>query len=610
MTHLKKFCIGNISRKLNEINLKANIAHNTPLPCLVLLSNYRFKKRFVKILPNGDIQGGYTNMIASLIDFSFIRSLCAPCYSIKSPPAYDPPSIFLLELFRYVDGHNSMDKFLEVLRDKNRGRHYRSRVGLCMGNIPTKGTFSYFKNKLGANRYNKIFHTLVDIFKQLKMITFNIIAHDGTLFPTRARYKGCAYFSPQCACIKITDIISRGRKQITYRLNNLHKVNLEKSFKIKAPCPSISFPKDVKLPKLEVLVMKLVFADGVPSESQINTAMLFGVKDLLDKHRLCLTVIRSNVFEIIPDQDHASFCCYKIPKDLDARIGVRRDPIYSNRKQKIFGYNLILSTSVEPDLKLELPVAAINIAGNADEGKKIITNTKQIKAHHDCITKIDLADAKYDIGNNYDFIRSNGSIPFIDYNPRREKRTAQALRDRGYDENGWPFAPCWIPTKPNGFDAKRQRHTFCCFKQCLNLKAPGIKNLNKEYDMGACKFIKNKNGFSTHSYIKDHPRLLNEVLRGTKRYKTVKKMRSAAERVNSVIKEDLNILVKPIVYNKPRADILAQIATIVLLLHKAFAFIAKISIWFAECNAGNHDIDENLQSYSVPKSIRSIIQLE
>jgi len=91
MAHLKKFCIGNISRELNGINLKVNIAHDTPLPCLVLLSNYRFKKRFVKILPNGDIPGGYTNMIVSLIDFSFARSLSATCYSIKSPPDRDRP---------------------------------------------------------------------------------------------------------------------------------------------------------------------------------------------------------------------------------------------------------------------------------------------------------------------------------------------------------------------------------------------------------------------------------------------------------------------------------------------------------------------------------------
>jgi len=207
MTHLKSFCINTISRKLNGINVKINIDHSTPLPCNALLSNYRFKKKYVKILPNGDIQGGLTKMIISLVDFSFVRSLVASCYSIKSPPAYDPPSLFLLELFRYIDRHLSMDKLLEILRDKDRGQYYRTWAGISMDNIPTKGTISNFKKRLGSERYNEIFHILVYIFKQLKMITFRVIAHDGTLFPTRAKYKGCAYFSDECACMK-TGIIT------------------------------------------------------------------------------------------------------------------------------------------------------------------------------------------------------------------------------------------------------------------------------------------------------------------------------------------------------------------------------------------------------------------
>ena len=511
MTHLKSFCINTISKRLNGINIKINIDHHTPLPCHTLLSNYRFNKKYVKILPNGDIQGGFTKMVVSLIDFSFVRSLAAPRYSIKSPPAYDPPSIFLLELFRYMDRHQSMDQFLEILRDKDRGRQYRTWAGINMDHIPTKGTFSNFKDKIGPDRFNEIFHILVDIFKQLKMITFKVIAHDGTLFPTRAKYKGCAYFSNECACMNIEGIISRVKKQIVYRLNNLHKVNLEKSFKIKAPCPGSRFPPKVKAPKLEILTMKLVPSEGQPSQNEMNTAMLFGVKDLLEQHQLRLCIIRSNLSEIVPDEDRASFCCYKLPKDTDAKIGVRRDPKNSNKKQKIFGYNLILSTSVEPDLKLELPVAVTNIAGNADEGEIIITNIEQINAFHECQTKIDLADAKYDIIKNYDFIRENGSIPFIDYNPRRENRTAQALRDRGYDENGWPFAPCGLPTRPNGFDKNRGRLTFCCFKQCLKLRVAGINSLNKNYDIASCQYLQNKNGFSTHAYIKDLPRLLTEV---------------------------------------------------------------------------------------------------
>lgn len=231
MALLDKFNISSISKKLNTININNSAANDKPFPCPVLLSNYVFKKRFVKILLNGDIQGGFTRMLCSLIDFSFVRSMCASCYSVKSPPAYDPVSLFLLELFRYIDRHQNMDQFLGVLRDKDRGRAYRMYAGL-FENIPTKGTFSNFKARLGEKRYNDIFHVLVNIFRQLELITFNIIAHDGTLFPTRARYK------------------------------------------VKKP------------PRVEVLCLKLGIIDDKPSQNQLNTAMLFGVKERLDRHRM------------------------------------------------------------------------------------------------------------------------------------------------------------------------------------------------------------------------------------------------------------------------------------------------------------------------------------
>ena len=110
------------------------------------------------------------------------------------------------------------------------------------------------------------------------------------------------------------------------------------------------------------------------------------------------------------------------------------------------------------------PVAVTNIVGNADEGSQIITNDDQIDSHHcaaaDCVS-IDIADAKYDITKNYEYIRAKSSIPIIDYNRRRENLSRQALIDRGYDEKGWPFAPCGLLCRPNGFDKKYQRLTFC-----------------------------------------------------------------------------------------------------------------------------------------------------
>jgi len=606
-----KFTINTISKKLNKINIKVSLSHQNPFPNTSLLSYYQFKKRFVTILPNGNIQGGYAKMITSLIDFSFIRSLVAHRYSPFGPPCYDPPSLFLLDLFRYIDGHQDMYHFLNVLHDKDRGRGYRTYSGISMDNIPCEATFSNFRIRLGERLYNEIFHILVDIFHKLEMITFKILAHDGTLYPTWARYKGCTYFCNECSCITVSDAIDKVRKQILYRLNNLAENNLGSEVRAYTECPSERFPEDVKRPKIELFAFKLAFADGELTEEQRNTALLFGVEDELDRQHLCIQTIRSNVSGINLDDGSITIRCPKLSKDTDARIGVRRDPKNPDKKQKIFGYNLVLSTSVEIHLKIELPVAVTNIAGNAEEGSQIITNKEQVHKHHACQVNIDIADAKYDIINNYAYIRGKGSIPIIDYNPRNEDLSKKTLLNRGYDQKGWPFAPCGLLTRPNGFDKKHQRLTFCCFKQCLTLKYKALEDLQARYNIAQCPHIQNQTGFSKHMYVKEHPRLTNEIPRGTKRYSTFKKMRPASERSNSTMKEDIKILDKPRVLKGSRANILAQMAAIVLLLKRAFSFIVRVTNQIRKLfHTNDQAVKEKLKPPFIPKSILNIIQLE
>jgi len=606
-----KFTINTISKKLNKINIKVSLSHQNPFPNTSLLSYYQFKKRFVNILPNGSIQGGYAKMITSLIDFSFIRSLVAHRYSPFGPPCYDPPSLFLLDLFRYIDAHQDMCHFLNVLHDKDRGRGYRTYSGISMDTIPSEGTFSNFRIRLGERLYNEIFHILVGIFHKLEMITFKILAHDGTLYPTWARYKGCTYFCNECSYITVSDAIDKVRKQILYRLNNLAENNLGSEVRAYTECPSDRFPEDVKKPKIELFAFRLAFTDGELSEEQRNTAILFGVEEELDRQHLCTQTIRSNVFNINPDDGSVTIRCPKLPKDIDARIGVRRDPKNPDRKQKIFGYNLVLSTSVEVHLKIELPVAVTNIAGNAEEGSQIIQNKEQVHNHHKAQVKIDIADAKYDIINNYNYIRGKGSIPIIDYNRRNEDLSKHALLNRGYDQKGWPFAPCGLLTRPNGFDQKHQRLTFCCFKQCLKLRQKALQSLQSRYDIAQCPHIQNQTGFSKHMYVKEHPRLVNEIPRGSKRYSTFKKMRSASERSNSTIKEDIKVLEKPRVLKGSRANILAQMAGIVLLLKRAFSFIIRVTNQIRKLLHTNEQaVKEKLKPPFIPKSIQNVIQLE
>jgi len=124
-------------------------------------------------------------------------------------------------------------------------------------------------------------------------------------------------------------------------------------------------------------------------------------------------------------------------------------------------------------------------------------------------------------------------------------------------------------------------------------------------------YPKIKTGFAKHMYVKEHPRLVNEIPRGSKRYKEIKKARSASERSNSTIKEDLKIIDKPKVLNASRSNILAQMAAIVLLLKRTFSFIVRTTNLFRKFHQTNDPlIKEKLKPPPIPKSIMNLIQLE
>ncbi len=62
---------------------------------------------------------------------------------------------------------------------------------------------------------------------------------------------------------------------------------------------------------------------------------------------------------------------------------------------------------------------------------------------------------------------------------------------------------------------------------------------------------------------------------------------------------------------KVRADILVQIATIVLLLYRGFSFIVKISVLFMKYRESQDPaIAKKLPPVEVPRSILNIIQKE
>lgn len=71
-----------------------------------------------------------------------------------------------------------------------------------------------------------------------RMITFNILAHDGTLYPSWARYKGCTYFCDRCREITVEDVLEKVRNRFLYRLNKLSEGNLGSDIRVHEDCPT------------------------------------------------------------------------------------------------------------------------------------------------------------------------------------------------------------------------------------------------------------------------------------------------------------------------------------------------------------------------------------
>lgn len=607
---LSCFSLKYIFKKLNSINISINLHYSLPFPKPreQMLSWYSYTNRKVKIFPNGYFNKA--RLVTSLIDFSFVRSLVADAYSKEGGRCYDPVSLFLCDVFRWLEGLPAMKEFCKILFDRFNGSSYRVYAGISEERIPCEADFSNFRVRIGESRYNAIFHVLVEILRLLDIITARVVSHDGTLVATFARYRGCNYACRDCAEIRVGgDFICHTRRRILKLLENPSSINPDKTYRAFAKCPQRALlPNNVKPPSMRVCEFKLLPYNPELLDEKDQTAKVFGIEDALFKAELMLVPIRSNISKIdLNLQDNPVFVrCPRMPADLDAKIGCRRSKYNPDRKEKVFGYQIIIATTIEPEVGIELPIACIARPGSAHDGNYFISLKEQIKWRHPALrTYIDIADSGFDIIEDYNWCRAEGSIPIFDLNRRNEKLSSEALLKKGYDHNGWPFAPCKAVCKPNGYDKEDKRLSFVCGKQCLTLPQTVPDAIPD------CQYLSRPLGFSTHLPITDKPRLFCEVPRGSKRWKKIRNLRPASERTNSTAKTDLNILERPKVLGMARSAILAQLACIVILLKRFVCFVSKVTLSLSKLIYHHcKEAWKDLQLRKIPASIANIIQRE
>lgn len=607
--NLSLYSLSRVLKLIKPISDEINKKLYRPFPRAPnsLLSKYEYYQHFVTISK----QGYYSKsrLVTTLFDWSFIRSLVADKYSIFGPPCYDPCSLFLLDLFRVIDDFSSTAKFRNTLADLDEGKPYRTYAGITT-HIPCESTFSNFRTRLGPETYDAIHSVLVEIAYELHLITGRIISYDGCLFPSHARFKGCTYATDACNEIRVNgNFIQKTHYRILNMLQKLDTLTPGKEHRSFSHCLSTNFPDDVKPPRIEVVSWSLV-----PFEQESHdpsTEKLLGIEEQLKSSNLMLKPIRSNISKISQDlvENPVYVKCPRVPADMDAKNGHRRSKEDSDKIEYVFGYNLVTPTSVEPELGLELPISSFVGNGFLHEGSAFIPIKNKILTRHPYLkTTIDIADAAYDDTENYNYIRSTGSVPFIDYNNRNENLSCESILKRGYDHNGWPLAPCNYPATPDGYEKERQRLLFACLKKCLS----NPMDIPLKGFLSACPYRNSPLGFTKHLYINQLPRLLNEVPRGTKRYKLVRNLRSSSERTNSSLKDGLDILDNPVVMNISRASTVAAMGNIAVFLKRIMDFIVHINqiktkMHKAKSSKESCDYRTKLHPKTVPKSIANLI---
>lgn len=300
-----------------------------------------------------------------------MRQPVSPYYDSRGGHCYDPSSLLFVELAARLQGTTDVKSFCAEIRDTSKGASIRRYAGLSGKHLPSGDDFTNLHQRLGEEGYLTILHGFVEIASRLGLVTGRIRTHDGTLFETRANYRGCAYFCDACQSISVQKLVTRVKLQVQHILKN-QATQLGKEKRLSISCSSETIPEDKKPPKIPVLRFKLHQAPH-PKQTQASyqdhpeahtidppasmapetclLARLFGIDDLLQQSQLTIEFLDFpfDALELDGDKLTKATCrCPRLPADTEARCGFRRDRANSNKTEMVFGFDTVTTLSIEP----------------------------------------------------------------------------------------------------------------------------------------------------------------------------------------------------------------------------------------------------------------------
>jgi hypothetical protein len=522
------------------------------------LSHYAFTPQAIAFTSGGDVDGGLSWLVGVTIDFSFTRALCAPYYGTRGSRCDDPASLILLEVVAKVDQYDDYAQLCRDLHDRDKGRRYRQLAGLHE-HVPGEDDLCNFRSRIGAEVIDQMTAVAVDFLYHFGLIKGGLLSTDGQLEPSYARYKGCTYACEGCQAFKLSEA---NRQALGEQLQNGAK-------RLQLTCP---FPEVVekvreasrKKGRSKDPMVSLLEIETVP-ENQVSTAQQQHVATLLGLPQDEVPPLRIKGCHLSQGATGELIgSCPKMPSDLEAKIGVHGDTKNPPKKEDVFGYVHLKTTDLNPELGLELPVGNSTYPGNTNEGSEFIAHRSQL-AVPVVPGQVQLGDSAYDVTRNYAWLHERGAVALFDYNRRNEHLDEASLLNRGYDQNGTPYAPCGRLCHSNGYDYEAQSRQYVCGLPC----PPDVQQ--------HCPHRFGVLGYCHRMSFKDHPRLIGPIQRGSQAWHDLYGARSASERINSYDQEVIG-KAHPLRMRGLQAFRFAgAIRTLAQLLQRALNFILDVT---------------------------------
>ena len=549
----------NLEAFVNEaakLNHRTSETFTTPFPKAPTrwLSHDRFQPRLSELTAEGEVEGGLSWLLGATIDRSFTRALLAPYSSKAGGYCYDPASSWFLEVASRLDRYPDDARFCADLRQQDKGRRYREIAGLRTA-IPGEDALSHFRRRVNAEAIEAALAVCVGLFRDFGLITGELLSTDGQLEPSHARFKGCAYFCQTCQQLPVDEA---NRQELCQQLQAGAK-------RLEIRCP---FPEVVQK------VRQATAKQGKPREPPV--ALLAIASLAADCAQTTGSQQRSDLLSLPPDQlpplcitwSHLTKDpqgelwgrCPKVPSDVEANVGYHIDTKDPHKTERVFGYLHQTTTNIAIELRLEVPVGTSTYPAHASEGRHFPPHRAKVAIPFRP-QPVELADAGYDMVENYHGIRSQGGIPIIAYHPRHEDLSPEALLARGYDTKGTPYAPCGRLCRSHGYNDQADSRQYVCGRPC---PLP---------EREQCPHGQKGRGYTHKMAFHEYPRLIGPIQRGTADWNILYAARTASERTTSDAQEVLDNGRPPKLRGLKAFRFAGAIRTLAHLLRRALTFI-------------------------------------